>query len=98
MDKAKGTYRFNMIRNSELAGVYVGKQSSPELIANCISDGKAAGTHLCRLGVCVCTYLSMFLRDVKAAGTARFTWLVLCVFISRVCTCMYLYLCAYLRK
>jgi hypothetical protein len=29
MDKATGLYRFNMIRNSELAGVYVGRQASP---------------------------------------------------------------------
>ena len=31
MDNAKGTYRFNMIRNSELAGVYVGRQ-----VARCL--------------------------------------------------------------
>lgn len=43
MDKAKGTYRFNMVRNSELAGIYVGRESCPTLVANCISDGKAAG-------------------------------------------------------
>jgi hypothetical protein len=42
-DSAKGTYRFNMIRNSELAGVYVGRQASPEMVANCVCDGKAAG-------------------------------------------------------
>ena len=43
MDNAKGTYRFNMIRSSELAGVYVGRQAAPEMIANCVCDGRAAG-------------------------------------------------------
>ena len=43
MDNATHTDRFNMIRNSELAGVYVGRQADPEMVANCVCDGKAAG-------------------------------------------------------
>jgi len=36
MDEARGVYRFNMFRNSELSGIYVGKSSSPQVIANCV--------------------------------------------------------------
>lgn len=38
MDEAKGLFRFNMIRNSELSGIYVGKTSSPQVMANRILE------------------------------------------------------------